>query len=169
MRLKNLNVKLKLIFLKYAFTAFVFILVFSLFSCDTERFYERYSEIPEYSWHYMDSIPFYIEINDTNSHYDIYFNIRHTGSYGFRNIWVLIILESPSGALSSNRHEFTLSEPSGKWYGQGIGGIYDAQFPLRKNLKFNEIGDHVVYVKHLMRNDILQEVMNVGIRVDKKN
>ena len=63
----------------------------------------------------------------------------------------------------------TLFDPkTGKPLGQsGIGDVFDHQFKLQENYKFDNIGEHTIQLQQYMRKDTLMGIYAVGIRIEK--
>ncbi len=140
-----------------------------LFGCqENHRVYEKYVSIEDYQWSLKDTLNFKVKIKDTSNPYQLALQLRNKISYPYRNIWLLIQHESPSGTLSSMKAEFQLAKKSGKWTGQGIGDLYDHRFPVPQNISLSEKGTHRFRLVHLMRKNKLPGVMNVGLQLRKR-
>ena len=63
---------------------------------------------------------------------------------------------------------FLMDAKTGRPLGSGIGDIYDHQFELLHDLKFNAAGTYKIILKQYMRKDPLPGILAVGIRVEKK-
>lgn len=71
------------------------------------------------------------------------------------------------------RVEKILATNKDGWLGTAMDDIYEHRISLNKELAGNEIsfrnaGEYTFTIEHIMREDPLQNVMNVGIRVEKK-
>ena len=69
-----------------------------LASCDSKRFYEQYNPIAEEAWSTGEKQVFEVAVDDTTSLYSLFFNIRHTGEYRFRNLVFLAVFSRASCA-----------------------------------------------------------------------
>jgi gliding motility-associated lipoprotein GldH len=57
------------------------------------------------------------------------------------------------------------------WLGIGMDDIYEhriALTPPNQKFYFQKSGNYTFTVEHIMREDPLQNVMNVGLRIEKK-
>lgn len=135
--------------------------------CDVRKVFEENSEIPGSLWNKNQLVPFQFNITDTSLAYNIYLNVRHTGLYQYRNIWIKVYTTLPSGEKNEKLVELMLAEPSGKWLGSGMGDIWDNSILVQKNVKFPLNGEYKIELQHYMRKDILPFIMDVGVRVEK--
>lgn len=135
-------------------------------SCQDHRVYERYMHVNNHKWAYQDTFNYKVKIRDTSSAYQLNIKLRNKINYPYRNIWLLIQHEAPSGKLSSMKAEFQLANKSGKWKGQGLGDMYDHRFPA-KRIKLSEKGKHHFKLVHLMRRDTLRGIMDVGLQINQ--
>jgi len=135
-------------------------------SCEKNRIYEKNIAVKNYVW---DSkfIPSYtIEIKDTSVLYNLYVNVRHAEIYPYQNIWLLVSTQFPDGKKSSRRIEVTLANDEGKWFGEGLGDIWDYRTLIQENAFFTEPGTYIFSLEQNMRQDPLPGIMAVGIRVE---
>jgi len=147
-------------------TLSIILILLSMVACDENRVFEKYTEISNYSWGWDNTIPFEVEINDTNIFYNVYINVRHNVNYEFRNLWILIHHTFPSGKKFDKRIELTLADKEGKWYGTCMSDICDRQVS-QGNTYFPEIGTYHFEFEHNMRKNPLPHIMEVGLRIEK--
>ena len=137
-------------------------------SCDENRVYEKNVDFPDQRWA-VDSIPsFEFEISDASKPYNIYWNVRNTVAYPYRNLYLTYYIEDTTGRrLTSDLHNMLLFEPkTGKPYGSGLGDIFSHQFMALPNFKFDRAGVYRIRLEQYMRTDTLPEVVSVGTRVE---
>lgn len=143
--------------------------VLGFWSCDSARIYEVNTELNDQNW-LADSVKQYsFSISDTLSAHNILCNIRNSGSYPFRNIYVKYMLLDSSGSELSgglvNRELFEAK--SGKPTGKGLGDVQDHSFPLVDNYTFPYKGNYHVSIAQYMRRDTLPNIVAVGVRVER--
>lgn len=145
--------------------ATVFIMV--LFSCNNTYVFQQYQEIKDEKWHFKDDYYFKFDIKNTDIPYNIYFYLRNNGSYKASNIWVNFRKKSPERIESSKIYEFTLASQDGSWTGNGLGDVINHKFIIDQNIKFDQPGTYTIFVNHEMRDDIVENIINIGIGVEK--
>ena len=71
--------------------------------------------------------------------------------------------------IKKERVDVELADPTGKWYGRGMGEIYEQRMPIKLNdtLKFNKPGSYQISLEQNMRINPLPEIIHVGLRVEK--
>lgn len=141
-------------------------MVFLVSSCDKSRVFEKNREIKNYIWDSRNKAAFTFDIVDTTSLYNIYVNIRHADFYQYSNVWLMVRTTFPDGKQISKRVEMPLANEEGKWLGDGIGDIWDAQYLIQQGAYFQQAGKYTFELEHNMRKDPLPGVMAVGLRVE---
>ncbi|MDZ4844572.1 MAG: gliding motility lipoprotein GldH [Chitinophagales bacterium] len=141
--------------------------LFFLTSCDSKRVYEENIDIPSYIWNLDFKPTFNVTIEDTAQLYNIYVNVRHTTYYPNSNLWVLITTQFPDGNKIEKRVNLPLADKTGKWDGECLGDICDAQIQIQENAFFNQPGNYSFQLAQIMRTNNLPLVMSVGLRVEK--
>ena len=147
---------------------FVIILIALLFSsCDSIRVFEENKEIPASSWDKNNLVDFSVQITDTLSPHNVYINIRQNGQYQNQNMYLFINIISPSGEKIRDTVNCILADAKGKWLGSGLGDIYSNQLMYKKNIGFPHAGTYKFEIEQAMRTDILKNVEDIGIRIER--
>lgn len=142
----------------------------SFASCDESRVFEENSDIENKIWIADSILNFDIDIQESKETYNLYINIRNSVSYPYENIYLTYYLKDTLGnQLESELVNFNLFDPkTGRPLGDGLGDIFDHQFLVLDNYKFQKPGRYVLQLQQYMRMDSLPEILSAGIRVDKK-
>jgi gliding motility-associated lipoprotein GldH len=139
-----------------------------VYSCNPGVVYEKNEPIPGDIWNRYHIPVFEIEINDTLSLHDLMINLRNTGEYPRSNLFLFITAKSPGGASTRDTMELVLAGPSGKWKGKGYGSVWQNRFFYRQNVRFPEKGKYTIEIEQAMRLEDLPGILDVGVRVEKK-
>jgi gliding motility-associated lipoprotein GldH len=147
---------------------FIFFL-FVVFACNNTRIYEKNVKFPNRVWNKDSSALFNFEITDINTNYKFYFNLRNTILYPYQNIYLSYTLEDTLGNVydSDLTNIFLFDSKTGKPFGDGMGDIFDHQYPVIDNYQFNNPGMYIFRIRQYMRMDSLPEIMSVGLRIEK--
>lgn len=142
-------------------------------SCTQLSLYERSVAIPKHRWHSHFVPSFDCSIKDTTARYDIALILRHRDLYRYNNIWLNITVTGPDQKKYSFDTEKQLGTNENGWLGSGMDDIYEHRISLQKDLLTHGIslrnpGHYNFQIKQIMREDPLEYVMNVGIRIEKK-
>ncbi|MBI5217980.1 MAG: gliding motility lipoprotein GldH [Bacteroidia bacterium] len=140
--------------------------VFLFTGCDKNRIYEENKEIPDGVWDRSNKIKFSVQINDTVNAHNIYANLRNSGEYPYRNIY-LFITTSSKGVTAKDTLECMLADEKGKWYGSGLGDIFDYRVLYKKNVKFPHSGIFTFEFEQAMRMEKLPHIADIGLRIEK--
>lgn len=150
----------------------VSLLAITCSSCVQSPFYQKTYTIPKNEWEYSNKQKFKFEVTDPKSLYNLYFIIRHSEAYPFANIWVWIYTKQPGDtSFSKTRLEIPLAEPGGKWLGRGMGAIWEQRMPISNDgdtVILRKKGTWEIYIEQNMRVNPLPEVLQVGLRVERK-
>jgi gliding motility-associated lipoprotein GldH len=149
------------------------LLITGNFSCTPLNLYERTVAIPAHEWKSSFIPQFSFLINDTSARYDLSITLRHRDLYHYNNIWLQINLLSPDGKQYNFQAEKQLGTNESGWLGTGMDDIYEHRISLQKELIENGVslrkkGRYTLSIKQIMREDPLEQVMNVGLRIEKR-
>lgn len=134
--------------------------------CNEKAVVDVNKEISSRNWSYIKKVSIPVKIEDVNTSYNLYMNLRHTADYKYSNIFVLIHQVNPGGKRTTERKEFQLAYPDGEWLGSGAGNLYTYQLLFREKYKFPVPGTYVFEFEQNMRDNPLREIRDVGMRVE---
>lgn len=138
-------------------------------SCATVDVFEKNVAIPNHAWSskFIPEISF--DISDTASLYNIFVVVRHTDAYRYKNIWMNLTIQQPDNSSKTEKLEMQLATDSKGWLGTGMDDIFEhrvAVTTLQRPVSLKK-GTYRFKLANVMREDPLEHVMNVGIRVEK--
>jgi gliding motility-associated lipoprotein GldH len=122
--------------------------------------------IPNHEWNSGFKPELSLEVKDTASTYNMYVVLRHTDAYRYNNIWMNIYTQLPGGTTNKQRFDLRLATDDKGWLGTGMDDIYEHRI-LIAPVKFPQVGVYRFRFENIMRDDPLEYVMNVGIRIEK--
>lgn len=136
-------------------------------SCDSKRIFEKNIEITGNKWDVAQKIKFEVNITDTVSGNNVLINIRHVGFYPYSNLFIFINTTFPNGKTTRDTVECLLADERGKWFGSGLGDLWDARILFKRNVRFSQSGNYTFEFEQAMRVEQLPGVMDVGLRIEK--
>lgn len=148
---------------------FFFLITLVLFSCDSNRVYEKNQDLEERVWFSTEHPSFEFIVQDSTKTYNLYCNIRNSVTYPYSRIFINYSLQDSIGAsITKNMiSSFLFDEKTGKPLGSsGLGDVYDHQILLLKNYTFKKSGSHEIKFAQFMRTDTLQGILAVGFRME---
>ena len=154
------------------FLGFPLLLAILFSSCQTIDLYEKTVAIPAHAWRSGFKPEFKFTIIDTTSSYDIFIVVRHNEKYNFNNIWVNLTTIVPNDTTRRTvKYELPLANSEG-WIGKetAMDDLYDHRILITPKNEDNRLkaGDYTFSIEQLMREDPLQNILNVGLRVEKR-
>ncbi|KAF0235726.1 MAG: gliding motility-associated lipoprotein [Prolixibacteraceae bacterium] len=140
----------------------------SLLSCNNGSVFNQYKTIPKGEWNRDSLLLFKVQVTDTLLDHDLYINVRNDIGYKYSNLWLFIDIKQPGDTVSvKDTFEATLADPAGKWLGSGFGGVKTNEILYRQNVYFPVSGIYEIKIQHGMRGKILENVTDVGVRLEK--
>lgn len=143
-----------------------------LFSCHTIDLYEKTVNIPGHKWSSSFKPTFNFTIKDTAVPYQLYITLRHRDRYNYNNIYIKLTTQQPGhDSTQSARYDLKLGSDETGWLGSGMDDIYEHLIPLTPAgtpFYFRKPGEYSFTIEQVMREDPLENVLNVGLRIEKK-
>lgn len=140
--------------------------------CTTIDLYEKSVSIPGHAWKSSFKPSFTFTIKDTSSAYDLFLVLRHNDKYSFNNIYINVYAQTPDmDTAQAIRKDLILGTDEKGWLGTGMDDIYERRISLTDSdqpLHFRQSGNYTFSVEQIMRQDPLENVLNVGLRIEKK-
>jgi len=139
-----------------------------LSSCTTIDLYEKSVTLPKHQWNSSFKPAFDFTIKDTSAPYKLFFVIRHNEQYNFNNIFVNLYVKGPGQDTAQKiQQDLVLATNEKGWLASGMDDIYEHRIQLgsEQNLK---AGNYTFTIEQIMREDPLANVLNVGLRIEKK-
>lgn len=139
-----------------------------LFACETSVVFQQQKAIPLEGWHYRDTIIFEASITDTIALHTMHLDIRNTVDYRYSNLFIFLDIEFPDGMILRDTIECILADRQGSWTGKGFGKMRTNRFLFRDDVWFPQQGVYTFRIFQGMREDQLQGIADIGIRIERK-
>ena len=151
--------------LKRIFTLLLFC-IFCFSSCTTVDLYEKTVPIPGHKWESGYKPSFTFTIKDSSSPYKLYLVLRHNEKYNYKNIYINLYTHL-EGQDSTQKFTIPVDLANNeKWLGTGMDDIYEHRAPLSEQTL--KAGTYTFTLEQIMREDPLENVLDAGIRIEKK-
>jgi gliding motility-associated lipoprotein GldH len=136
-------------------------------SCSSIDVFEKNINFKKHEWEASEKPAVRFNISDTASLYNIYLVLRHSDAYNFNNIWLTLSVQQPGdSAKKTSQYDLRLASNEKGWLGSGMDDIFEQRVLVQPRTKL-KAGDYDVTLEHSMRQDPLQHVLSVGLRVEK--
>ena len=136
-------------------------------SCNSNKLFEKNTNIYNAAWSKLEIISFTVNVVDTASKYDFYINVRNNTDYAFNNLYLFMNTIYPDKQMSKDTIECYLADKNGKWFGKGWGKYRFLSLMLGKKMKFPQKGTYAFEFQHAMRKDTLKNITDIGIKIEK--
>lgn len=137
-------------------------------SCVRINEFEKATSIRDQKWYYQDVPEFKFDINDTTALYNVYVTLRHTDQYDYNNIWLKLSVKRPGDSTIFQKINLKLADDAKGWEGSGLNDIFEVRKLISKGpVSFPKAGEYVFTLAQIMRENPLEHVLSVGLRVEK--
>ncbi len=148
--------------------ACVVALMLNISSCIQIDEFEKSAQIPSQEWQYQYTPEFKFNISDTTSLYNLFITLRHTDKYNFNNIWLRVGLDRPGDSTLFQNVNLSLATDAKGWEGTGLNDIYEVRKLISRGpVAFARPGTYSISIAQIMRENPLQYVLSVGVRIEK--
>jgi len=145
-----------------------FLVSYLLPGCTTVDLYEKSVTVPKHAWENSFRPSFDFEIKDTTTPYKLFLILRHNEKYNYNNIYVNVYVKGPGQDTAQKiQANLVLATNEKGWLASGMDDIYDHRIQLgpEQSLK---AGKYNFVIEQIMRENPLNNVLNVGLRIEKK-
>lgn len=151
---------------KAAVYIFVF-LALGFTACDATGIYNETRETENEVWAYESPLRFDVNVEDTVNLHDVVVNLRTSKTYEYSNLWLFVEFNYPTGHSYTDTIECPLAYPDGRWVGSSGPGYINTAVIIKKDLIFPVSGEYNINIRHGMRDDSLNEIKTVGLRIQR--
>ena len=147
---------------------FILLTLYIIPGCTSIDLYEKSVTIPRHAWENSFTPSFDFTIKDTTLPYKLFLVLRHNEKYNYNNIYVNVYVKGPGQDTAQKiQQNLILATNEKGWLASGMDDIYDHRIPLgpEQSLK---AGNYQFTIEHIMRENPLNNVLNVGLRIEKK-
>ena len=138
------------------------------FSCNrVNNIYFKYEHIPGEGWSMNNELRYYPEIADPEKRYDISIELRHNNDYPYQNIYFFVSMLQNDSIIGTDTLQYLLADETGRWFGRGSNALFQQTLSYKKEYLFPDTGTYQIVVRQAMRDNLLQGVEDVGIRIEK--
>ena len=156
--------------MKTLLRTFCIVILTSCILCSrtTIDLYEKAVTIPKHQWSSSFKPSFDFTIKDTSAPYRLFLILRDNEKYNFYNIFVNVYVKGPGqDSVQKIQQDLVLATNEKGWLASAMDDIYEHRIQLgtEQSLK---AGNYTFTIEQIMREDPLENVLNVGLRIEKK-
>lgn len=153
--------------MRFSLVILVFVLFFSMIGCQNDAIYEEFKPLSINGWDLHDTLDFQFEIKDISKKYNLYINVRHRDLFEYQNFYIKTFTQFPSGRIKEDILSIPLSNEAGEWIGKCTGDVCFYRAPIISRFKFEEPGTYHIRLKHEMRVNDLENMIDVGLKLEE--
>ncbi len=142
--------------------------MYLLSACSDPVLFEQKTDLPNSKWSKEGIVHVTLPVTDSLNYYNLILTLRNAENYPYRNIFLFVTTTAPNGAMMRDTVQYELADERGQWLGKSGRHWIDHRLLYRSNTRFIQAGDYQLSIQHGMRNDTLQGVGAVGLRVEKQ-
>ncbi len=139
----------------------------NLTACSDGVLFDEIISLDPHGWKGKDKVGFRAEVKDTAQIYSFKIHIRNAEDYRYSNLYVFMQTRFPNGNITHDTLECVLADPFGKWYGKSSGRYSDHSIVLNPVIKFPLVGTYDFELEQAMRDEPLEGIHAVGIRIEQ--
>ena len=146
------------------------IVIVTFISCSNENtIFNEYVDIPNSKFSFLDTMNFKVQINDTVNNHDVFIQLRTSTDYKWSNMFIFSDIVFPNGKIRSDTFQISITDKKGHWKGNKSGAVVNFNHYLYKNIIFPIKGQYRFKFNQAMRDTILNEVISLGLKINKSN
>jgi gliding motility-associated lipoprotein GldH len=139
-----------------------------LASCGPGNLFSGDQALEGREWDSNKKISFDVDVKSTTTYYDFFIDFRHNEDYPYSDIYLLFGIDFPNGKSTNDTIHYIMQSPDGKWLGKKSGSIIDNHVLVRHKTAFPVAGIYKFHLGHLMRDQKLGGIEDVGISITPK-
>lgn len=148
--------------------------ILSLFSaclltaCNEHTVYHSYQSLPNEEWGKSDTLSFHIPITDSvPTTLRLFAEVRNSIEYPYHDLHLFISQNlQDSTVWRTDTIAIHLTDSTGRWFGKGWGSVYQSETFIRSVRPLHP-GNYTFKVVSGMKDDVLQGINDVGIRISR--
>lgn len=154
---------------RFQLPGFLIAMLVTVGSCQTIDVFERNASLENHRWQAGDKPTFDFTIQDSLARYNIFVVVRHADAYRYNNLWVNIHTKAPGDSTARVQAlDLQLATSEKGWLGAGMDDIYEHRIRISQAPVSLKAGNYQFSLEQIMRDDPLEHVLNVGVRVEKE-
>lgn len=144
------------------------VLFTALTACEKVDLFEKNISLKDQHWPAIFRPEIRFTNSDTLSKYNIFVVVRHNDAYRYNNLWMNIYTLSPGDSVTRPQAlDLQLASNENGWLGSGMDDIYEHRIKISQTPVSLKAGTYRFQLEQIMRDDPLESILNVGIRVER--
>jgi gliding motility-associated lipoprotein GldH len=141
---------------------------FLFWACQHRHPEEFIHTFPGNTWDRFQKLYFEFPVMDIKYSYDLFLKVKHDSTYPFRNFYINIVLELPSGEERIKEFDFKMMNDDGSFTGQPENDALIITFPLWQDLKFSQEGLCKLEIEDLIPRTEITGIQALVLSINQK-
>ena len=153
--------------------AFIFV-SFLIMSCNDAVVFDKYTSMPNGTWHKDSIVNFKFNPTDTISRNNLLINLRNNNNYEYSNLFLIVGIDFPNNTSIIDTLEYEMTDAEGKFLGSGLTDLKENLLEYKTNVIFPVTGEYTINIQQAMRKsgtvegiENLNGITDVGLRIEK--
>ncbi|MDC7135854.1 gliding motility lipoprotein GldH [Bacteroides zhangwenhongii] len=137
-------------------------------ACNENTVYHSYQSLPDNGWGKSDTLSFFVPITDSlPPTLRLFAEVRNRTDYPYQDLHLFISQNlQDSTVWRTDTIAIHLTDSTGRWFGKGWGSVYQSETFIRSVRPLHP-GNYTFKVVSGMKDDVLQGINDVGIRISR--
>lgn len=139
-------------------------------SCNDREIYSQYRILKDARWPQEDIVVFDIDstLVKPGVRYNISLELTNNINYPYQNIWLFVKdnMNRPD-SMEVSSIEAYLADDKGKWLGGGSWSLFQLTVPYKKDVMFPDKRNYQIRVSQGMRDEMLDGIERVGLKISE--
>lgn len=134
-------------------------------ACHKPEGYHAFHALPTDGWSKHDTVTFTLPRLETTAHCRAFVEIRHSGHYPYRSIWLTVSRNTADSlTFHTDTVECRLTDDKGHFDGTGLNDLYQKRFPL-SDVILQAHTAPLVKIAPFLKDQQLKGITDIGIRL----
>lgn len=154
----------------FRFLKIYFLLIFFLFSCQSDAILNKNLELPASGWEQGKVLQYSFTVKEKVANCQLYVELRHATSFPLLEFPIKIKIKLPSGKSLDGVYDFKLRDSEGKYTkdSESVGDVTDTRLLLIQDLVLEETGDYTLELSQASKRQTLPGILEVGAMIKLK-
>lgn len=154
--------------MRSVFKVMILAVCVSFAACDKIDLFEKNIAFKKQVWASAEKPSVQFEITDTAAFYNLFVVVRHTDAYGYNNLWMNVYTKAPGDSIAQKQQlDLQLANNEKGWLGSGMDDIFEHRIRITREPIPLKTGIYTFGFEHIMREDPLKHILNIGLRIER--
>ncbi|MDO5524019.1 MAG: gliding motility lipoprotein GldH [Bacteroidia bacterium] len=146
----------------------VFLLVLLPFSaCEQKELYFKFQPIRGETWNSRNVVDFRLDSVNAlpEKQYAVSVEIVSNNQYPYQNLWLCMEQNITDTTFVNDTLEVKITDLYGKRLGTGGAALHQLSVPYKKNVVLDSARSYLIRVRHIMSDEFLPGIEQIGLRI----